>query len=76
MCDISSQKTQEVVTCELKFGSWVYNAGQLDLINVTSIIHALNIPFECNSLQPNNIMDLEGYVGNAVWDLDSTDVMR
>ena len=21
-------------------------------------------------------MDLEGYVGNAVWDLDSTDVMR
>lgn len=48
MCDIASQKTQEIVTCELKFGSWVYNAGQLDLINVKLFINALNIPFECN----------------------------
>ena len=29
-----SQAT-EVQSCELKFGSWVYNAQQLDLINVS-----------------------------------------
>ena len=32
MCDFSTKS--EVKSCQLKFGSWVYNAGQLDLINV------------------------------------------
>merc|ERR1712183_944686 len=32
MCDMTT-KTTDVQTCELKFGSWVYTAHQLDLIN-------------------------------------------
>ena len=35
MCDMST----EVQTCELKFGSWVYNAHQLDLINVSQSVY-------------------------------------
>ena len=34
MCDMTG-KTTEAQSCELKFGSWVYNAHQLDLINVS-----------------------------------------
>merc|ERR1711971_30804 len=34
MCDMPNKAT-EVQTCELKFGSWVYTAQQLDLINRT-----------------------------------------
>ena len=34
MCEMTS-KTSEVQSCELKFGSWVYNVQQLDLINVS-----------------------------------------
>ena len=30
----SSEYLQQIFSCDLKFGSWVYNAGQLDIINV------------------------------------------
>eukprot|EP00091_Calanus_sinicus_P011639 TRINITY_DN2625_c0_g1_i2.p1 TRINITY_DN2625_c0_g1~~TRINITY_DN2625_c0_g1_i2.p1 ORF type:complete len:192 (-),score=48.47 TRINITY_DN2625_c0_g1_i2:109-684(-) len=35
MCDVASNE-KETHTCELKFGSWVYNANQLDLISKIS----------------------------------------
>ena len=37
MCDFTADD-KETQTCELKFGSWVYNANQLDLINVSIYI--------------------------------------
>ena len=73
MCDFSIQEPTEVYVCELKFGSWVYNAAQLDLENVPFLIFFL---FNVNLFQPLAVMDLEGFVGHAVWELDSTNVMR
>jgi len=35
MCDFTGNE-KETQTCELKFGSWVYNANQLDLITKIS----------------------------------------
>ena len=32
--------------------------------------------FNVNFFQPLAVMDLEGFVGHAVWELDSTNVMR
>ena len=40
LCDFepkSSEYLQQIFSCDLKFGSWVYNAGQLDIINVILI---------------------------------------
>ena len=39
LCDFDpnsseSEYLQKIFSCNLKFGSWVYNAGQLDIINV------------------------------------------
>ena len=34
MCDVTGNE-KETHTCELKFGSWVYNANQMDLISVS-----------------------------------------
>ena len=34
MCDFTTDWKTGVQPCELKFGSWVYNSAQLDLINV------------------------------------------
>jgi len=43
LCDFdpsSSEYLQQIFSCNLKFGSWVYNAGQLDIINT---INALDL---------------------------------
>lgn len=37
MCDLTNSD-MEVQRCELKFGSWVYNAHQLDLLNVSQFM--------------------------------------
>ena len=37
MCDLTNSG-MEVQRCDLKFGSWVYNADQLDLLNVSQLI--------------------------------------
>ena len=45
MCDIEGTE-KDTHTCELKFGSWVYNANQLDLISV-SIMCVCVLVFVC-----------------------------
>ena len=42
MCDFTGNE-KETQTCELKFGSWVYNANQLDLITVSRVKLYINI---------------------------------
>ena len=41
LCDFdpsSSEYLQQIFSCDLKFGSWVYNAGQLDIINTINLV--------------------------------------
>ena len=42
MCDIEGTE-KDTHTCELKFGSWVYNANQLDLISVSIVCLCLSV---------------------------------
>ena len=46
MCDLTNSD-MEVQRCELKFGSWVYNALQLDLLNVSQFIIKPEIMIDC-----------------------------
>ena len=46
MCDLTNSD-MEVQRCELKFGSWVYNALQLDLLNVSQFIIKPKIMIDC-----------------------------
>ena len=75
----------EVQRCELKFGSWVYNALQLDLLNVSQFIIKPKIMIDCPLINSTNFvwnlkridsMDLEGYNPNSQWDLESASVER
>ena len=47
--------------------SWI-----LKMYHFYSLFVFLNV----NLFQPLAVMDLEGFVGHAVWELDSTNVMR
>merc|ERR1719225_476091 len=43
LCDFDpnsseSEYLQKIFSCNLKFGSWVYNAGQLDIINTITMM--------------------------------------
>merc|ERR1719312_1411228 len=51
MCDIEGTE-KDTHTCELKFGSWVYNANQLDLISKISSM-------DLEGYTASNVWDLE-----------------